>query len=107
MIGLFLRSSGADPWVIDLIERIQAEGFAAFTLRPGTPDDPAWGKFGADQGKNRTAFWLYAASPTSRAAIGIFLEGVNDEILKGIALPLDAGELGQPPLALSGANATA
>jgi hypothetical protein len=84
MIGLFLRSSGADPWVVDLVERIQAEGFAAFAVKPGPTDDPVWAKFGPDQGKTRTAFWLYAQSPTSRVAIGIFLEGVNDEILKAI-----------------------
>jgi hypothetical protein len=89
MIGLFLRSSGADPWVVQLVERIQAEGFAAFKLKRADTDDPGWEKFGPDQGKARTAFWLYAASPTSRAAIGIFLEGVNDEILNRI----DLGEL--------------
>lgn len=94
MIGLFLRSSGADPWVVDLVERIQAEGFAAFAIRRAPDGDHGWDKFGPDQGKTRTAFWLYAQSPTSRVAIGIFLEGVNDEILKGL------GDLSEPAPAL-------
>lgn len=83
MLKLFLKSAGADRAVIDLVDKFEAMGFNAFAKRDATADDAAWAKFEGGEGK-RTGFWLYAKSPTSRAAIGVFLEGVNDEILEGL-----------------------
>jgi hypothetical protein len=95
MLKLFMKSAGVPQAYVDLVERVEAMGFDAFAKRAAAADDPAWAKFGESQG-NRTGFWLFAKSPTSRAAIGIFLEGVNDEILEGLV----AGD-GAAPLALS------
>jgi hypothetical protein len=99
MIGLFLRSSGAPKPVIELVERIQAEGFDAFDMKPATPDDVNWTLFGPQHG-DRTGFILRAKSPTSRAVIAIFLEGTNEEFLQGVA-----GMLDDPQLALPAASA--
>jgi hypothetical protein len=83
MVKLFLKSSGVPQSYIDLYDRFEAEGFDAFGKKAAAADDPNWSKFAGGEG-NRTGLWLFAKSPTSRVAIGIFLEGVNDEILEGL-----------------------
>jgi hypothetical protein len=81
MLNLFLRSAGAPPAVLDLVQRVQEMGFDAFAMKRAEADDPNWEKFAGGEG-NRTGFWLKAQSPTSRACIGVFLEGVDDAILE-------------------------
>jgi hypothetical protein len=93
MVELFLRSSGAPPAMIELIKKVQAEGFAQFATQPAESTDPAWALFGEAQGA-RNGFVLRAKSPTSRAVIGIYLEGVNDEVFKGLDSLCDTGKLG-------------
>jgi hypothetical protein len=87
VIELFLRSSGAPKEAIEMVRLIQAEGFSAFSMRPMAESDPNWAKFGEKIG-SRSGFWLTANSETSRALVGIFLEGVSD----GISASLDSME---------------
>jgi hypothetical protein len=89
MLKLFLQSAGVPKSIGDLVEKVEAMGFNAFVTRRADTDDPNWAKFGGDRQGNRTGFWLAAKSPTSRVAIGIFLEGVNDEILEGLLAGVD------------------
>jgi hypothetical protein len=84
MLELFLRSSGAPPALSQLVKQVQAEGFTAFVAKPADASDPNWDKFTGGKGK-QTGFWLRAESPNSRAVIGIFLEGVNDEVFQSIS----------------------
>jgi hypothetical protein len=99
MIELFLLSSGAPKEVLEIVRLVQSEGFSAFNMKPMREDDPNWAKFGERQG-GRTGFWLTAEGESSRALVGIFLEGVNDEVLEGISAL--AGD--REPLALPAAS---
>jgi len=84
VIELMLKSAGAPQSAIDLVNQIEKMGFSAFALKPADASDANWAKFGKEQG-SRSGFYLVANSPTSRALIGVFLEGVNDEVLQGFS----------------------
>jgi len=86
MLELFLKSYGAPPALMALVKQIQAEGITAFQAKPAGASDPNWDLFPSDGSKGKqTGFWLRAEGPSSRAIIGIFLEGVNDEVLESVS----------------------
>jgi hypothetical protein len=93
MVELFLKTAGAPPAMIDVLNLIQAEGFGAFAYKIAVPDDPNWTSIGAAPGSKRNGVWLRAEGPASRVTIAIFMEGATDEFLEkvsSIGVPADA-----------------